>query len=53
MVGVSGGEGAVVSAQIKGGTEAKAGGSEAVGGGTADSLWSLHEMLGVGESPVR
>ena len=53
MVGASGEEGAVVSAQIKGGTEANVGGSEAMEGGTSDSLMSLHEILGaVGEADV-
>ena len=43
----------MVSARVKGGTEAKEGGSEAKRGGTADSIMSLHETLGaVGEAHV-
>ena len=41
----------MVSAQVKGGTEAKVGFSEAMGRGTAVSMMSLHETLGnVGEA---
>ena len=54
MVGASGEEGAVVSARVKGGTEVKVGGSDAMGGGTVDSLMSVRETLGaVGEAHVR
>ena len=54
VVGAFDGEGAVISAQIKGGTEAKVGGSEAMGGGTADSLMSVRKTPGaVGEAHVK